>query len=171
MYLRIIVLVLLMIGGAMANAEESKEYRVVIPEERHTIVEFKQNGLPGVATINSALVEFEPKVVFAWHLSIMINAQGLEDNKMPTPDEQKVLDKFEDELAPIIKANGNALFLGRVTNDGWRELIYRIYDPEPVHEYLQGLISSKKHLRPFDYRIDPDENWEKAQWHINAVRP
>ncbi len=24
-----------------------------------------------------------------------------------------------------------------------RELIYRIYEPEPVNEYLQGLISSK----------------------------
>ena len=153
----------------MANAEESKEYRVVIPEERHTIVEFRQNELPGVATINSALVEFEPKVVFGWHLSIMIAAQELEDNNMPTPDEQKVLYKFEDEITPIIKANGNALFLGRVTNDGWREIIFRIYDPEPANEYLQGLISSKKHLRPFDYRIDPDENWEKAQWHIKAV--
>ena len=155
----------------MANAKESKEYRVVIPEERHTIVEFKQNDLPGVATINSALVEFEPKVAFGWHLSIMIAAEELGNNKLPTLDEQNVLDKFEDELASLIKTNGNALFLGRVTNDGWRELIYRIYDPEPVNEYLQRLISSKKHLRPFDFRIDPDENWEKAQWHMNAVRP
>ncbi len=155
----------------MANAEEPKEYRVIIPKEAHTIVEFKQNGLPGVASINSALFEFEPKVVFGWHLSIMIAAEELGDNKMPTSDEQKVLNKFEDEIAPIIKAHGNALFLGRVTNDGWRELIYRIYDPEPVHEHLQGLISSKKHLRPFDFRIDPDESWEKAQWHMKAVSP
>lgn len=48
----IVVLVLFMIGGGMANADESQEYRVVIPDERHIIVEFKQNSLPGVATIN-----------------------------------------------------------------------------------------------------------------------
>ncbi len=155
----------------MANADEPQEYRVVIPEEAFIIVDFKQHSLPGVATINSALVEFEPKVVFGWHLSIMIAAQDLDDQQLPTPDEQQTLDVFEGELAPIMKANGNALFLGRVTNDGWRELIYRIYDPEPVNEYLQGLIASKKHRRPFDFRIDPDEGWEKAQWHIKAVSP
>ena len=153
----------------MVHAEGPKEYRVIIPEEIHTVVEFKQNDLPGIAIINSALVEFEPKVVFAWHLSIMIEAQELGENNMPTPDEQKTLYQFEDEMVPSIKANGNAVFLGRVTNDGRRELVYRIYDPEPVNEYLQGLISSKTHLRPFDYRIDPDENWEKAQWHLKAV--
>ncbi len=155
----------------MTNAKEPQEYRVVIPKEKYIIVEFKQNALPGVATINSALVEFEPKVVFGWHLSIMIAAQDLDDHKLPTTDEQQVLDTFEDELTSIIKANGNALFLGQVTNDGWRELIYRLYDPEPANEYLQRLISSKNHLRPFDFRIDPDEDWEKVQWHIQAVSP
>ncbi len=153
----------------MAYADGATDYRVVIPEEEHTIVKFKQHDLPGVASINSALVEFEPKVIFGWHLSIMIAAQELGENNMPTPDEQNVLNSFEDELDPIIKAHGNALFLGRITNDGWRELIYRIYEPEPVHEYLQGIISSKTHRRPFDYRIDPDEKWEKAKWHFNAV--
>ncbi len=155
----------------MANADESQEYRVVIPEEIHIIVEVKQNSLPGIASINSAMVEFKPKVVFGWHLSIMIAAQDLDDQKLPTSDEQQVLDAFEAEFVPIITANGNALFLGRVTNDGWRELIYRVYDPEPVNEYLRGLISSKKHLRPFDFRIDPDDGWEKAQWHLKAVSP
>ncbi len=167
----IVVIVLFMIGGGMANADESQEYRVVIPEEKFIIVEFKQNSLPGIATINSALVEFEPKVVFGWHLSIMIAAQDLDDQKLPTQGEQQELDAFEGELAPIIKANGNALFLSRVTNDGWQELIYRVYDPEPVNEYLQGVISSKNHRRPFDFRIDPDADWEKAQWHIKAVSP
>ena len=102
----------------MINANESQEYRVVIPEEVRMIVGFMQRLLPGIATIKSALVEFEPKVVFGWHLSIMIAAQDLDDQQLPTPDEQQVLDAFEDEPAPIIKANENALFLSRVMNDG-----------------------------------------------------
>ena len=153
----------------MANADGSEDYRVVIPKEVYTIVEFKQGGFPGKATINAALVKFEPKVVFSWHLSIMISAQDLKDNKMPTAQEEKVLDQFQEEVDSPIKAHGNALFLGEVTNDGWRELLYRVYDPEPVNTYLQGLISTKAHLRPFDFRIDPDKEWEKAQWHLKAV--
>ncbi len=153
----------------MAHADDSQEFRVVIPEEVYTIVEFKQNGLPGKASINSALVGFEPKVVFGWHLSIMIAAQDLTENKMPTSNEETVLDRFHSELDSPIKANGNALFLGEVTNNGWRELLYRVYDPEPVNTYLQDLISSKTHRRPFDFRIDEDKDWAKAQWHLNAV--
>ncbi len=43
----------------MINANESQEYRVVIPEEVRMIVGFMQRLLPGIATIKSALVEFE----------------------------------------------------------------------------------------------------------------
>ena len=92
----LVILVLFLIGGSLAIADESQEYRVVIPEEVHMIVEFKQNSMPGIATINAALVEFEPKVVFGWHLSIMIAAQDLDDRKLPTLDEQQVLDAFEE---------------------------------------------------------------------------
>ncbi|WP_116473584.1 DUF695 domain-containing protein [Zobellella maritima] len=153
----------------MTHSADVKGYRVVIPEETHTLVEFNQNDLPGVATINSALVSFEPKEAFAWHLSIMIEAKELGDYRMPTPLEQKLLYDFEDTIEPTIKANGNALFLARVTHDGRRELVYRIYDPKPLNSYLQNLTQSKAKLRPFEFQMEPDEHWEKASWFIQSV--
>ncbi|GAA3526136.1 DUF695 domain-containing protein [Zobellella aerophila] len=153
----------------MTHSANVKGYQVVIPEETHTLAEFSKNDLPGVATINSALVSFEPKEAFAWHLSIMVEAKELGDYRMPTPHEQKMLYDFEDEIEPNIKANGNALFLARVTHNGWRELVYRIYDPQPLNNYLQSLIQSENNSRPFEFHIDPDEHWEKATWFIQAV--
>ncbi len=52
------------------------EYRVVIPEERFCIVEFRQENLPGIAVIKEALGPFEPKSVFAWHLSVPSSRKG-----------------------------------------------------------------------------------------------
>jgi hypothetical protein len=49
------------------------DYRVILPEERFRVVTFRQDDLPGIGVINEALVPFEPKIVFAWHLSIMID--------------------------------------------------------------------------------------------------
>jgi hypothetical protein len=37
----------------------------VIPEEVHTVLEFRQRDLPGFATVNAALREFEPKIAFS----------------------------------------------------------------------------------------------------------
>ena len=154
--------------GAKSNMA-AQEYHVTIPEEVHAIVQFKQDELPGVAVVNSALVEFEPKVVFSWHFSMLIDAKDLGENGMPTPEEQQVLYDFEDTIDPVVKAQGNALFLARVTHDGQRQLIYRVHSPEPLNDYLQGLIKSKNHQREFDYRIEPDGSWELAKWYLNAV--
>ncbi len=54
-----------------------KQFRVIIPEEHYSIIEFIQEDLPGVGVINSALKTFEPKEVFGWHLSVMIDLENL----------------------------------------------------------------------------------------------
>ena len=165
------LLATLSIGLGANPSMAAQEYRVAIPEEVHTIVQFKQDDLPGVAVVNSALVEFEPKIVFGWHFSVLVDAKDLGENGMPTPEEQQVLYDFEDKIDPVVKAQGNALFLARVTHNGQRQLIYRVHNPEPLNKYLQGLIKSKDHQREFDYRIEPDESWELARWFLNAVSP
>ena len=148
------------------------DYRVVIPEERGKIVSFEQRGLPGVARVNSALREFEPKVVFSWHLSLVFRFEDLAANRMPSPKEREVTEPFCDRLeAGIVgeaKDRPNAVFLARVTVDGTQELVYRIYDPEPVSAFLERVISEKAFPREFEYRIKHDPEWTHAEWHLNA---
>ena len=150
-------------------------YHVVIPEERCSLVEFRQEDLPGIALINEALCDFEPKIVFAWHLSVMIRFESLIGNGMPSREEREAVDPFGDLLDSIFKgddpAKPNAIFLARVTWNAKRELIYRVYEPELSHEYLTRMINEKFHPRPFDYRIDHDPDWKLAEWHLKAARP
>lgn len=148
------------------------EYRVVIPPESGKIVRFEQKGLPGIARINTALKAFEPKVVFGWHLSVMLRFVDLVGNRMPSKEERAITEPFCDLLeAGIVgseKERPNAIFLARVTVDGSQELIYRVFDPEPADLFLKGVIADKSHPREFDYRIDHDPEWKLAQWHLNA---
>lgn len=143
------------------------EYRVVIPEEEHVLFEFRQRDLPGFACVNVALRNFEPKTVFSWHLSVLIKCEELIENRLPSPDEQKILYDFEDALDVKIKENGNALFLSRVTHDAHREIMWRIHNPEITNAFLQEIIQNRRFVRPFDYRIDEDKMWDKAKWYLD----
>jgi hypothetical protein len=132
----------------------------------HTLIRFRQRDLPGFATVNSALKEFEPKIAFSWHLSVLVSCVQLVENQLPSPDELNLLYEFEDKLDPLIKANGNALFLARVTHDGLREIIWRVHDPEAANSVLRGILNTKDYPREFEYRMNEDPRWEKTVWYL-----
>ena len=144
-------------------------YRVVIPQELQTLIKFHQRNLPGFATVNSVLKEFEPKIVFSWHLSVLIRCVHLIEGRLPSPEEQNLLYEFEDKLDPLIKAKGNALFLARVTHDAHREIIWRVHDPEAANSVLREILRTKDLQREFDYRMDEDPRWDKAKWYLDKL--
>ena len=149
-----------------------KDYEVVLPKERLTIVDFVQDGTPGVAAINRELREWEPKAVFRWHLSLMLHYRDLAANGMPSKEEQKALDDFGNHLHQLFLADSekpNTLLLARITWNATRELIYRVYDPDPIHNELTTIIENDSAQRSFDYRIDDDPEWKLANWHLNTA--
>jgi hypothetical protein len=150
-----------------------KEFKVIIPQENYTIVEFKQDNLPAVMVLNSSLIKFEPKEVFSWNLSIILEFNELGDNGMPIKNEVDLIEPFEKSLDDNLKGNKerpNALFLARITWNGTRQLLYRVNDPEITNIYLQGLINNKKYPREFDYRMESDEEWELNKWYLDTLK-
>ncbi|MEM7368683.1 MAG: DUF695 domain-containing protein [Bacteroidota bacterium] len=147
-----------------------KEYRVIIPEESYQILEFKQDLLPGIAVVNASLTSFEPKEVFSWHCSVMVELEDLMENGMPTREERVILDEYGDFLDSEIKGTQsdkpNALFLARITWNRSRELIWRVHDAEKTFQFLQQIIDQETHDRQFNFRIDPDPEWTLATWHL-----
>ena len=159
--------------ATVGQRETVPDYRVVIPEEQFQLITFLQDNLPGVAALNGGLIGFEPKIVFQWHLSLMIHFEDLIERGMPSVAERELVDPWQEELEAAlttpIDEKVNAIFLARITWNATRELVYRVYDPEPSNTLLQGMIASKNHPRPFDFRIDPDPEWKLAEWHLNAA--
>jgi len=152
--------------------EELKEndVRVVLPEEVYSVGEWEEEGLPCVAVLNTSLKNFEPKEIFSWHLSVIIDFEELVENGMPSQDERDIVDPFCDKLDEEIKAGGNALFLVRETWNATRRLVWRVYDPEIAHQHLQYLVDHHRHPRPFDWHMEQDIEWEKAKWYLNQEK-
>ncbi|WMW77102.1 DUF695 domain-containing protein [Flavobacterium sp. 20NA77.7] len=152
---------------------EEREFRVIIPEEEYQIIEFRQKGLLGIGVVNLNLVKFEPKKVFSWHCSIMIDFENFIENGMPTNEDVLKAEKFEDYLDKNIKGENkekpNALFLGRITWNKTRELTWRVFDPELTNGFLNKIIEEKNYPFQFDYRIDDDEEWKLADWQLKNI--
>ena len=134
-----------------------KEIRVIIPEEDFIMVKFIQEEFYGIMEINKSLLNFEPREVFSWNLSIMIYFNELDDNNMPTKAENEILLPFKKTIDTQIKGNDknkpNSLFLAKITWNGTCELIYRVYNAEIVNAYLQDVLKNKQYPMRFDYRI------------------
>lgn len=149
-----------------------EESSVVIPEERHQIVEFRQDDLPGIAVINSSLADFQPRKVFRWHLSILIEFVDVIENGMPSQADRDLVDPFGDSIDLRLEdspAKPNALFLARITWNATRELIYRVHNPEVANAVLQEIIASHGYPREFDFRMEDDPEWSLATWHLETA--
>lgn len=143
--------------------------KVTLPKEEYTTLEYSQNNQVGMATINTALRHFEHKLVFPWHLSVVILCAEKNQDMIPTKAENDLLLAFEDTLRQAIQANGNAVFLASITKNGYRELIWRVHQPEAANDYLHDLIETENHPRPFDFTLEADEGWFKTEWHFNML--
>lgn len=146
------------------------EYKVIIPEDSFSIVKFNQDDLPGVAVVNSALRNFEPKIVFSWHLSLIIDFEDSDEDGMPSKKEQEILDSFEEYLNSLMKGTDserqNALFLARITWNNTRELVWRVFEPALTNNVLQDISSKDDFPRPFDYKMENDPKWARTKWHL-----
>ena len=173
-----IVCVLLFAGFSVAYAKKSKgpssekqeEVSVAIPEEVFSVVEsMSEDNKPAVAVVNTSLRDFKDRDVFGWTCNLTIEYKDLDNNGMPTSEEYNLVVNWVTQLDSVIKGDPehpNALFLARESFDGMMDVYWQVYDPEPVHQYLQSIIQGKKYLRELDYRIEQDVQWKKVEWFL-----
>lgn len=147
------------------------EYKVVIPDEVFAALEWQDEGLPAICAVNQSLANFEPKIVFAWHLSIIVEFAELVENGMPTPGEHDLVGRIGNHFDKNLKTDGNALFLARTTWNGTRQFLYRVYNPEIANSFLMDIIDNNKEVRPFDFKMEHDEGWELARWYLQQWEP
>jgi hypothetical protein len=146
------------------------QVEISIPDEAEELFNLRRDGLPEVIAINAGLLSFPHHLIFPWYLCITLEAQELIDNGMPSPRESELLFSMVDELSLVVMSGRtmtgsvNALFLARSTWNGKRELYYYIHDPEIVHGKLQQALSSRTWRREWGYRMECDQEWEKAAY-------
>ena len=148
------------------------DIEIIIPEEKYQIIEFNQNELPGIAVVNSNLKDENLIKIFNWNCSILIDLNDVTENGLPIETEFEIVSKFDDFLQENIKGDlekPNALFFARITWNSTLQIIWKVFNPEQVNNFLNNLIEDKNYPRYFDYRIEEDENWEITKWYSDNI--
>jgi len=143
-----------------------KEVNITIPDESYTVVQYQNNGLPAIATINEPILKFEAKEVFSYELFITIDFKEPNNVGMPSEKESKEIDDFVDVLESKLVGflnKPNVLIVAWVSWDGKRDLFFRVHDPEIAHKYLQSIIETEG-IPKFDYIMRPDKKWKSIKW-------
>lgn len=153
----------------MYNTNDSTWKPHMTDDEIFTIVEFEQNGLPGIASVNNCLKNLTGNRELKWHLSVLIQCSNVTNRGLPSKNEQKVLYEIEATLDPYIKADNGGVFLACVTHNALRELIWRVRNPEEANAAMQHIIQSRTTQRPLNYRIDDDPSWTRAAWYLDNI--
>ena len=139
----------------------SDEYvSIVVPKPRYTLFDTTRRDLPAVVVVNDALLAFEHTEIFAWHLEVTLHAVNLAEKGMPAPDESRLLFRIGDEIERLI-GGYNALFLARSTWGGFRQIAFRVHDPDVADQTLQQLLAQPQ-IRQWEFRMEHDPAWQQS---------
>jgi hypothetical protein len=133
------------------------------PEESFNIREAKGDDFYKIMVVNEALKNYKDKSHFPWFLLITLDMKNtLEPYNLPNEEESKILNVIEDNLTSLINELVPYQYIGRITDNGKRELYYYLESPQEIHEKLNILIEKDDYLRDFEYEISQDPNWENV---------
>lgn len=117
-----------------------------------------QSPIVGCLDVAYRNYSFQPEV--PWLLNLTVKMEKDNGTGGPTPEEGKILDEFEDILSEKFRTLTRVHWVGRLTYDGVRDLMWQIDNPEPIHAYLQEMIEQVDNLRHFEYGILQNPQWE-----------
>jgi hypothetical protein len=76
----------------LQRALDMTEYAIAIPRPHSIVLGFVKDDLPGVAAINAAAHAIEDRIVFRWHLSVLVEAEVPSAHALPDAVEQGASD-------------------------------------------------------------------------------
>jgi hypothetical protein len=164
------IVVLLAVGFlAMRNKQKNsqgKRTNVVSQDGTFSIFQGEVDGHPMFATIDMGLRDLPDKQMLPFFLSLsapLINPTG---EGLPTRSDAESLNAWEDAVEAQLRSGGRFVFVGRVTWNGHRELLYYLATQQPSVEALRTL-SDAHSTRPFAFTCERDEKWTKTDVWLN----
>jgi hypothetical protein len=154
---------------AMRNKQKNsqgKRNSVVSQDGTFSIFQGEVDGRPLFATIDMKLRDFPDKQELPFFLSLSAPLINPTSDGLPTRSDADSLNTWEDAVEAQLRSGGRFVFIGRVTWNGHRELLYYLNTQQPAVEALKTL-SDAHSTRPFAFTCERDEKWTKADYWLN----
>jgi len=127
-----------------------------------SVLQSDLDGRPLLALIDMGLRNFHGKEKVPFFLSISTPLINTNSEGMPTRADSEDLNAWEDAVEARLRPQGKYVFVGRVTWNGNRELLYYVDGQQWASGAIKSL-SEAHSTRPFAFICERDEAWQHAR--------
>jgi hypothetical protein len=145
---------------------QGKQNSVVSQDGTFSIFQGEVDGRPLFATIDMKLGDLPDKRELPFFLSLSAPLINPTSDGLPTESDADGLNAWDDAVEAQLQSGGRFVFVGRVTWNGRRELLYYLKTQQPTVESLKKLTDAHS-TRPFAFTCERDEKWTKADYWLN----
>jgi hypothetical protein len=130
-----------------------------------SVLQGEKDGHPLYAVIDSTLRDKKSRTGFSWFLSISTPLKDPTTDGLTTIEEASELNDWEDLLEKNSLGDYRFVFVGRVTWNGTRQLLFYLDKSEGVETKLKKFAHDFP-KRVFDFQCQRDERWEKVNGYL-----
>ncbi len=128
--------------------------------DNYTILQAEdENGLPLIALVNQALLNWEAKVSHPWMLVVDTKYDGSHNNGLPPAEIYELMNQFEDELTELLPDSKGYLNLGRETYNGLKTIFVACKEFRTASSITANLIKNYSSKLNITYDIYKDKYW------------
>ncbi len=141
--------------------EKYEGVRKSTDEDNYSIMKAElNNGMPLFATINTALLEWEPKASHPWVAILMLKYDGAETEGMPDAETSEAMYAIEDELQELLAAHEGNLYVGRQTAESTRDIFYACKDFRVISKAMHQIAETYSEIYEPNIEIFKDKYWQ-----------
>ncbi len=131
----------------------------IFPGESFSISKLTFQDGWGLATFNNKYNDYPNKSFFPRHVLVELEIMDKNENGHPIDTDAEKLVKLEDEILEFLKLKHIVHFLGRVTRNGFRDLLYYIDTPKFEQAEVNTFCDNIMKERGINFGMEKDLKW------------
>jgi Family of unknown function (DUF695) len=155
------LVVLLVVSALLMIVMRQRRPRPAPDNATFSVLQGNVDGHPLIAMIDMGLRTSSNMQLLPFYVSVSTPLVNPTSDGLPTKDDANDLNSWEETIESNLASAGKLGFLGRVTWNGRRELLYYVGTEQPAVQVLNTLVDAHS-TRPFTFTYERDEKWAKA---------
>ena len=150
--------------------EKYEGVRYESENDMYSIMEAKlQSGLPLIASVNTAILEWDAKASHPWIAVVDIEYDGSDFNGLPKKPINDFLYKIEEEISDALKQFDGNLHIGRQSTKNVRKIYYACKDFRNSSKAIYSIERRYEGQAKMSYKIFKDKYWQTLDYFRRRV--
>lgn len=141
------------------NNKSNQPTEPIFPGESFSISKLTLQDGWGLATFNNKYNNYHNKSFFPWHVLVELEIIDKNDNRHPIDTDAEKLIILESEILKFLQQKHTVHFAGRVTRNGFRDLLYYIDTPKLEQSEVKEFCENIMKERGINFGMEKDPKW------------